>query len=147
MKAYQRESIFTPQVERLKVVIEKTDSGYSAYAPDAEGIYTAGESFVEIKENIAEVIAYQADYLEETGKAEEAGKLRDAEVEYYLDVQQFFEQYPVLNKSEFANFIGMNPSQLRKISKGLVSLSDNKAKQIEAGLHKLASQFQAVHFH
>lgn len=61
-------------------------------------------------------------------------------------MQQFFEQYSMINKSEFANFIGMNPSQLRKISKGLVALSDAKARQIEEGLHRLAREFSKVNF-
>jgi predicted RNase H-like HicB family nuclease len=146
MKTDEKKAIPAPEAKRLKIVLEKTDTGYSAYALDTKGIYTAGESFGEVKENIAEAIAMQAGYLEETGESGEAEKMRNAEVGYYLDVKQFFEQYPMLNKSEFASYIGMNPSQLRKISKGIVALSDNKAQQIEMGLHKLASEFQAVHF-
>ena len=146
MKIDKKKVIPATKAKRLKIVLEKTDTGYSAYAQGTKGIYTAGESFEEVKENIVEVIAMQMGYLEETGEAGKAEKLRNAEVDYYLDVKQFFEQYPMLNKSEFASYIGMNPSQLRKISKGIVALSDNKAQQIEAGLHKLASEFQAVHF-
>jgi hypothetical protein len=52
----------------------------------------------------------------------------------------------MLNKSGSASYIAINQSQLRKISKGSVALSDNKAQQIEMGLHKLAREFQAVHF-
>lgn len=146
MKTDEKKAIPAPEAKRLKIIMEKTDTGYSAYAPGTKGIYTAGESFGEVKENIAEAIAMQVGYLEETGESGEAEKLRNAEMDYYLDVKQFFEQYPMLNKSEFASYIGMNPSQLRKISKGIVALSDNKAQQIEMGLHKLASEFQAVHF-
>lgn len=130
----------------LKIVLEKTSTGYSAYAPDEEGIYTAGETYEELKENIIEVLEFRIEYMEEIGDAEEADRLRNARIEYFLDIQQFFEQYPMLNKSEFANFIGMNPSMMRKISKGLVALSDTKARQIEEGLRRLADEFSKVNF-
>lgn len=130
----------------LKIVLEKTSTGYSAYAPDEEGIYTAGETYEELKENIIEVLELRIEYLEEIGDAENADRLRNSRIEYFLDIQQFFEQYPMLNKSEFASFIGMNPSMMRKISKGLVALSDTKARQIEEGLRRLADEFSKVNF-
>jgi predicted RNase H-like HicB family nuclease len=135
-----------PSFGKLKIVLEKSSTGYSAYAPEEEGIYTVGETYEEVKENIVEVIEFRAEYLEEMGNSAEAERLRNADIEYFLDIQQFFEQYSMLNKSEFANFIGMNPSMMRKISKGLVSLSDAKARQIEEGLHRLADEFGKVNF-
>ncbi|WP_373496151.1 type II toxin-antitoxin system HicB family antitoxin [Aquiflexum sp.] len=131
---------------KLKIVLEKSSTGYSAYAPEEEGIYTVGETYEEVKENIVEVIEFRTEYLEEMGNSAEAERLRNADIEYFLDIQQFFEQYSMLNKSEFANFIGMNPSMMRKISKGLVALSDAKARQIEEGLHRLAEDFSKVNF-
>jgi predicted RNase H-like HicB family nuclease len=135
-----------PSFGKLKIVLEKSSTGCSAYAPEEEGIYTVGETYEEVKENIVEVIEFRAEYLEEMGNSAEAERLRNADIEYFLDIQQFFEQYSMLNKSEFANFIGMNPSMMRKISKGLVSLSDAKARQIEEGLHRLADEFGKVNF-
>jgi predicted RNase H-like HicB family nuclease len=135
-----------PSAGKLNIVLEKSSTGFSAFAPDEEGIYTAGETYEEVKENIIEVIELRIEYLEEVGNSEEAERLRNMSIEYFLDIQQFFEQYSMLNKSEFANFIGMNPSMMRKISKGLVALSDAKARQIEDGLHRLADEFGRVNF-
>jgi predicted RNase H-like HicB family nuclease len=135
-----------PSERKLKIVLEKSSTGYSAYAPEEEGIYTVGETYKEVKENIIEVIEFRTEYLEEMGNSAEAERLSNRSIEYFLDIQQFFEQYPMLNKSEFANFIGMNPSMMRKISKGLVALSDAKARQIEEGLHRLAEEFGKVNF-
>lgn len=146
MDPSENKAIGASSKPELKIVLEKTSTGYSAYAPDEEGIYTAGETYEELKENIIEVLEFRIEYLEEIGDAEEADRLRNARIEYFLDIQQFFEQYPMLNKSEFANFIGMNPSMMRKISKGLVALSDTKARQIEEGLRRLADEFSKVNF-
>lgn len=130
----------------MKIILEKSDTGFSAYAQNEKAIYTAGETYEEVRENILEVIEYRIEYLKEIGKLDEAKRLTAVELEYYLDVQQFFDQYSMINKSKFANFIGMNPSLMRKLSKGIVALSDNKAKQIEDGLHRLAGEFSKVHF-
>lgn len=130
----------------IKVILEKTKTGYSAYAPAEKGLFTAGHTFEEIKENFHEVVEMQSDYLKEIGKVADAQRLNNAKLDFYLDVEQFFEHFQMINKSAFAQYIGMNDSQLRKISKGLVALSDKKALQIQTGLHNLANDLRAVHF-
>ena len=132
--------------EVIRVILEKTNTGYSAYAPNEKGIATAGSSFDEIKDNIKEVIELQLEYLQEIGDIAEATRLKNARLEFFLDVEQFFEHFSMINKSAFAHYIGMNESQLRKISKGIVALSDKKALQIQKGLHNLAQDLRAVHF-
>lgn len=131
---------------QLKIIIEKTSDGFTAYAPNVENIYTTGENIAEVKENIAEVIEYQIEYLEELGKYDEAQSLKNSTPLLYLDVEQFFNHYSMLNKTAFAEYIGMNGSHLRKITSGLMQLSDQKAQQIQNGLHRLASEFNALHF-
>lgn len=126
----------------LKIVLEKSETGYSAYAPEHDGIYNAADTFEEVKDNLKDVIEYQIDYLEEIG----ANKLKNSSIEYCLDIKQFFEQYPMLNKSEFANYIGINSSMMRKISSVIISLSDSKAQLIQDGLHKLAKEFSRINF-
>ena len=142
----KKDEIKVSPVENLKIILEKSGTGYSAFAPGHAAIYTAADTYEEVIENIEEVIAHQVEYLEESGDQNGAETLRTAKVEYYLDVKQFFAQYPMLNKSEFAHFIGMNPSMMRKIGSGIVALSDTKAKQIQEGLHRLANSLSQIHF-
>lgn len=132
----------------IKVIIEKTNTGYSAYVPQEKevGLVTSGRSFEEIKENFAEVLELAAEYFDEKDKPLEAERLRKATVEYALDMEQFFEHFYMINKSAFAKFIGMNESQMRKLSSGIISLSDKKALQIQDGLHTLAKDLGSVHF-
>ncbi len=133
---------------RIKVIIEKTSTGYSAYAPDEKDVAmtTAGKTFEEIKENFLEVVEMSVEYYEEKQKLADAERLRNAQLDYYIDVEQFFEYFYMINKTAFARFIGVNESQMRKWSKGLVPLSDKKAVQIQKGLHNLADDLKAVHF-
>ena len=133
-------------MEQVKIIIEKTETGFSAYSQDVKGIFTVGENFQELKENIQEVKNYQVEYLKETGKISEAEALENAEIVYALDLKQFFEYFSMINKSEFARYIGINPSLLRQYSHGLCYVSDERMKKIQDGLHKLAKDLSLVVF-
>ena len=52
---------------QYSVVIEKTDNGYSAYAPDLPGCIAAGDSQVEVEELIREAIIMHLESLQEHG--------------------------------------------------------------------------------
>ena len=52
---------------QYSVVIEKTDNGYSAYAPDLPGCIAAGDSQVEVEELIRAAIIMHLESLREHG--------------------------------------------------------------------------------
>ena len=52
---------------KYTVVIERTDNGYSAYAPDLPGCVAAGDSVVEVEELIREAIILHVESLREHG--------------------------------------------------------------------------------
>lgn len=49
------------------IVLEKTPTGWSAYAPDLPGLGVAGESFEETQERIREGIEFHIEGLREGG--------------------------------------------------------------------------------
>ena len=53
---------------RYAVVIEKTDNGYSAYAPDLPGCIAAGDSRAETEGLIREAIALHVQSLKDQGQ-------------------------------------------------------------------------------
>lgn len=130
----------------IKLILEKSDTGYSAFSEDLPGAATVGETIEEVKENFKEVLEMRADYLEEKGKSKESEELKNAEISYYLDLKTFFEYYSLFNKSELAQYLGINPSLLRRLSSGREELSEKKALQIKNGLHKLASELKHFDF-
>jgi len=130
----------------IKLILEKSSTGYSAFSENLPGLVTAGENIDEVKENFKEVLEMQADYLEEKGKNKESEELRNANVTYYLDLKTFFEYYSLFNKSELAKYLDINPSLLRRLSSGREELSDKKALQIKNGLHKLAAELNHFDF-
>lgn len=130
----------------IRLILEKSATGYSAYSEDLKGVATAGDTIEEVKENFKEVLDLQADYLEEEGNTTQATELRNAKVIYYLDLNTFFEYYCLFNKSELAKYLGINPSHLRRLSGTNIELSEKKALQIQNGLHKLADDLKQICF-
>lgn len=132
---------------KVTIVLEKSTTGYSAFSNDLQGLVTVGDSIDEVKDNFKEVIELQADYLNEIGNKDEAQELLNADLFYYLDLETFFDYYSMFNKSKLADYLGINQSLLRRMSKEKnVELSDKKAKQIEIGLHRLADELKEIHF-
>lgn len=50
-----------------RVVIEKTESGYSAYVPDLPGVTTTGETLEEVRTQIEEAVMFHLDGLSKEG--------------------------------------------------------------------------------
>ncbi|RKS03725.1 putative RNase H-like HicB family nuclease [Flavobacterium sp. 102] len=131
----------------LKVIIEKTENGFSAYSKDYAGIYTAADNLRELKESIAEVIQHQVDFLIETNEPKKAKDLQNSEIVYVFDFKQFFSHYPVLNKSEFAKYAGISPSMFKQYTASKpVYISEDRVLKIQKGLHKLADDLRKVQF-
>ncbi len=122
----------------LTIVVEKTGTGFSAYAKEIAGLVAVGDSLTELKINFAEVLGQHVDSLREQGENASTG---DYAVNYILDLEQFFDYFNVINKSAFAeHYAGINQSLFRQYTKKLAPLSDEKLLQITRGLHKLASE-------
>lgn len=122
----------------ISVVIEKTGTGFSAYAKEIDGLATVGSSIAEIKENFNEVLQYHVEYLQEQG---ENVTKANFSISYQIDLEQVFEYFSVINKSAFAeHYAEINQSLFRQYTKGLATLSSDKMLQISKGLHKLADE-------
>lgn len=131
---------------KIKVILERSKTGYSAYSNELQGAVTVGDTFEEVKNNFREVLSMEIDYLNDLGEVEKALALKNAEINYYLDLNTFFESYELFNKTKLATYLGINPSLLRRLSLEPMELSDKKALQIQNGLHKLADELKEYHF-
>ena len=128
----------------ITVIVEKTKTGFSAYAKEIDGLITVGDSIAEIKENFNQVVKYHIEYLVENG---EKVTSENFSINYVLDLEQFFDYFNVINKSAFAeHYAGINQSLFRQYTKKLAPLSDGKMQQISSGLHKLADELADLTF-
>lgn len=54
-------------MKKYLIVVEKTESGYSAFAPDIPGCGSTGKTKEEVERNIQEAIAFHLDGLRDEG--------------------------------------------------------------------------------
>lgn len=72
--------------KKLRIILEKSTLGYSAYTNDFSRIHVTGGSVREVKENVLKAIEARLLQLEEKGQVTKADQIRNCEVKYLLQV-------------------------------------------------------------
>jgi transcriptional regulator with XRE-family HTH domain len=121
--------------KKLVFILEKTKTGFSAYASDYP-IFTTGKSIPELLEN-----AYEAANL---FFGEEDTRLNHVDINYEIDFEQFFKYYRVLNSKFLAERIGMNPTLLSQYVQGRKKPSDKQRDKILYGIHKIGQELSEI---
>jgi predicted RNase H-like HicB family nuclease len=121
--------------KKLVFILEKTKTGFSAYASDYP-IFTTGKSIPELLEN-----AYEAANL---FFGEEDTRLNHVDINYEIDFEQFFKYYRVLNSKFMAERIGMNPTLLSQYVQGRKKPSDKQRDKILYGIHKIGQELSEI---
>jgi transcriptional regulator with XRE-family HTH domain len=120
---------------KIEMIVEKTRTGYSAYA--TKGMtFTVGKDLDELKKNILEVVNLS---LEDQGKSV---TLNDIKIS--LDLPQFFSYYNVINAKALSERIGMNQSLLAQYIKGNKKPSAAQKKRILNGVHQVGRELAAI---
>ena len=121
--------------KKIIMTVEKTDTGFSAYAEDYP-IFTTGKSVPELINN-----AYEAAelYFEE-----EDEKLGPNDIRFEVDFQQFFKDYKVLNAKFLAEKIGMNATLLSQYVSGTKKPSSKQTEKILAGIHQIGQELSGI---
>ncbi|MFO7574873.1 MAG: hypothetical protein R6W67_06915 [Bacteroidales bacterium] len=121
--------------KRVVYILEKTKTGFSAYASDYP-IFTTGKSIPELLEN-----AYEAANM---FFGEEDTRLTHIDINYEIDFEQFFKYYRVLNSKFLAERIGMNPTLLSQYVQGRKKPSDKQRDKILYGIHKIGQELSEI---
>ena len=131
---------------KLEVIIEKSDGelwgrieGKGNFMPN-----TVGNTTEEVLTNLRMLIS---DYLTHEGIQDKAWSKVDPEkVQFELayDLQAFFDEHDFLKQSKIAEIAKVNPGLLRQYASGVKHPSPDQTKKIEAAIHKLANELQAV---
>ena len=125
-------------------IIEKDGEGYSVSTDNLKTVlHGSGSTVQEAKD---EMLAGYEDLVElykEQGKALPA-ELRDVTFVYKYDISSLFNAFDFLNATKFAERVGISPSLMRHYKSGDAYISNNQAKKIERGLHKIAHELLMV---
>lgn len=117
--------------KKIKVTVEKTDTGFSAYCNDYP-VYTTGEKFIELLENVVEALNL---FLED-----QKVHIKADNIEFQLDLKQFFQYYRVINSKFLAQRIGMNETLLSQYVQGRKKPSSNQTQKILHGIQEIGRE-------
>lgn len=122
-------------IKKVKMIIEKTDSGFSAYSMD-HSVYTTGMTIPALIDNAVEAINL---FL-----IDENISLTHDQVKFEIDFKQFFLYYKVLNAKFLAEKIGMNPTLLSQYVQGHKKPSNYQAQKILAGIRQIGNELAEI---
>ena len=131
-------------MKTLRIIIEKSSDYYDAYAENCDGIYGAGHTVEEAKQNVMEglrlFIQHNSDNLPEILQGE-------YEIEYHFDVHSFLKHYStVFTKSALQRMTGINQTQLSHYVSGFRKPSAKTVKRLDTAIQGLSKELSQVHF-
>jgi predicted RNase H-like HicB family nuclease len=115
--------------KKIRVIIEKTGSGFSAYAADYP-VCTTGDTMNELIDNVNEALALFF----------EPEKYDQSCLSLELDFKQFFQYYKVINSKALAEKIGMNPTLLSQYIRGHKKPSGKQSRKILYGINRIGQE-------
>lgn len=125
----------TAKSKKITMTVEKTDTGFSAYA-DKYSLYTTGKTIPELTNNAFEAVAL---FFEGQDV-----QLTHGDIKFEIDLQQFFRYYKVLNAKFLAEKIGMNATLLSQYVQGHKKPSAKQTEKILAGIHQIGRELSEI---
>ena len=116
------------------MVVEKTNTGYSAYAKEA-AVFTLASDLNELYENTKEALSLALDR-----------EVHRDEFQLHIDLPQFFKYYRVLNAKFLAERIGMNPTLLSQYVSGTKAPGPKQVHRILTGIHEIGKELSDLKF-
>lgn len=120
---------------KIKMIVEKTDTGFSAYS-EKYPIYTTGRTIPELINN-----AYEAVGLYYSDKGIE---IKHENITFEVDFKQFFQYYKVINSKFLADKIGINPTLLSQYVQGHKKPSNKQTEKIIMGIHQIGKELSEI---
>lgn len=123
------------QTKTIIMVVEKTDTGFSAFSKKYP-IFTTAETVPILINNTYEAISL---YFED-----DDASITSENVRFEIDFKQFFKSYRVLNANFLAKKIGMNPTLLSQYIQGHKRPSAQQTERILKGIHKIGVELSQI---
>ncbi len=130
-------------MKKVKIIIERTNDGFSAYADNVEGIYAAGDTVTEVKRSVEEAISLlvthnQPKHIPQILKGPYT-------LEYAFDVESLLAYYKgIFTNSALERLTGINQRLIQQYSSGSKKPREKQRKKIELALHGLGEELLSV---
>lgn len=126
-------------MKKIVFIVEKTNTGYSAYADDFEKIpaATSGDTLAELRTNIVDAYNSVAELKGWPDVTIDA-------ITIQLDLPQFFEFYKVINIKALSSRIGMSNTLLSQYIHGQKKASKKQVGRILTGIKDLGKELSEL---
>jgi hypothetical protein len=118
---------------KIKIKVEKTETGFSAYA-DKYSAFTTGGSVEELSANMIESLNL---LFEAEGKKR---KVRGMDLTFEMELTSVFEVYSIINMKALSKRIGMNYTLLSQYAKGKKRPSPKQSEKIIESIHEIGRE-------
>jgi len=130
-------------METVKIIIEKTEDMFSAYADNVEGVYAGGDTVDEVKQSVLDAIRLLKEYNSEDNIP--AILKGNYEIVYEFDAVSLLSYFKgIFTNSAFEKITGINQRQIQHYASGLRKPNPETAQKIETALHNLGKELLAV---
>jgi len=127
-------------MKNIKFIVEKTNTGYSAYHENANGIIaTTGDNIADLRANILEAYNLQQTHYQKK-------HIADENISLAFDLGQFFEYYNVINTKALASRMRMNYTLLSQYITGAKTPSEKQTQKVLQGIKQLGRELVEVDF-
>lgn len=124
--------------KKVAVKVEKTKTGFSAYAMDYP-VFTTGKTFSELSKNIVEALNL---YFEDDGIS-----VDQKDIKLEIELKQFFQFYRVINAKFLADRIEMNPTLLSHYVQGRKKPSIMQTEKILKGIREIGKELSELNLY
>jgi len=131
-------------METIIVRIGASSNHFGAYAENCPGVYGAGDTVEEAKQNVIDglnlFIKYNKNNLPKILQGE-------YEIEYHFDVPSFLKHYStIFTKSALQRMTGINQTQLTHYVSGFRKPSRKTINKLDTAIHGLSKELSQIHF-
>ena len=131
-------------MEKVTVILEQTDTGFSAYLPDLPVTCTTGADLNEVETNMHEALELHLEALKMENQPIPSSFQSNFVFDYRLDIRDFFSLFAPIKQTSVALKAGINPSLLRQYARGIKHPSLEQAKKIETAIHQLGRELLKI---
>jgi hypothetical protein len=122
---------------KIKVKVEKTRAGFSAYA-EKYSAFTTGKTVEGLTANMIEALNL---YFEE---AKVRKKVAVNDLHFEVDVVSIFDVFPVINVKALSNRLGMNYTLISQYATGKKKPSAKQTEKIMEGIHEIGRELSEL---
>lgn len=129
-------------MKKVKIVIERSNDLFSAYAENVNGVYGAGNTVSEAKDSIVKSIELLHKYNKNNVPTILKGEYT---LVFRFDVESLLNYYKgIFTNAALERITGINQKQFQHYATGLKKPRETQIKKIEIALHKLGGELISV---